>query len=330
MTRNIESDVLSEVLRVVKLDSAFFFNADFSAPWAVQAQRSCEYVSHLSPGAGHLIIYHLVTEGSAYVRLHDGQTQQLVAGDIVTFPHGDEHIIGNGREVQVTGAGKILEHLLAKGLSVARIGGGGELTRIVCGFLACEPQLSGVLLGGLPSLVKVNIRGDSSGQWLENSIRFSVTQANAQGYGNKAVLAKLSEALFVETIRRYILNLPPEQKGWLAGVRDPAVGKALAALHRSPDRAWTIVDLAQEVGISRSVLVERFRDYLGEPPMTYLTQWRLQMGAQKLAGTPSGVAEIAADVGYDSEAAFNRAFKRRFGLPPGRYRKEFRRGRDTT
>jgi transcriptional regulator GlxA family with amidase domain len=188
--------------------------------------------------------------------------------------------------------------------------------------MACEPQLSRVFLGGLPPILKVSIRNDASGQWLEDSIRYSVGHADTSRPGNEAVLAKLSEVLFVETLRRYIALLPREHTGWLAGVRDPEVGKALALLHRKPAHPWTIAALASEVGISRSVLAERFRRYLSETPMAYLTRWRLQLGAQMLTSTSRGVAHIAAEVGYESEPSFNRAFKREFGLPPARFRRQ--------
>jgi transcriptional regulator GlxA family with amidase domain len=190
----------------------------------------------------------------------------------------------------------------------------------------CDPQLSRVFLAGLPPILKVNIRNGAAGRWLENSIRFSVEEADASRAGGEAVMTKLSEVLFVETLRRYISELPPEQTGWLAGARNPEVGKALALLHRHPAQPWTIADLAQEVGQSRSVLAERFRHYLGEPPMSYLTRWRLQLGAQMLKSSSRSVAEIAADVGYESEAAFNRAFKRNHRIPPARFRSEFRAG----
>jgi transcriptional regulator GlxA family with amidase domain len=170
----------------------------------------------------------------------------------------------------------------------------------------------------------VNIREDDSGKWLENSIRYSIAEMSTPAAGSEAVLAKLCEALFVETLRRYVVNHPEEQTGWLAAARDPEVGKVLALMHGNPSTPWTIADLAREVGVSRSVLAERFRDYLGEPPVSYLTAWRLQMGARMLNSTSHSVAQIAAEVGYESEQAFNRAFKRKFGNPPARYRNELK------
>jgi AraC-like DNA-binding protein len=314
-------DVLSEVLKVVKLDSAIFFNAEFSTPWCLHSPESRRVAPVLAPGAGHLIIYHLLVEGDAYAHLSEGARVPLRAGDIVTFPHGDAHFLGSGSTEQVMEAADALAGAGTRGLAMVRTGGGGSASRFICGFLACDPQLGQTFLGGLPPLIKVNIRDDPSGQWLENSLRFSVNEAAAARAGADAMLAKLSEVVFVETVRRYVRDLPEEQTGWLAGARDPHVGKALTLIHRRHADPWTITSLAQEVGVSRSVLAERFRHFLGEPPMTYLTRWRLRLGAQALTASSRSVAEVAAGAGYESEAAFNRAFKREFGLPPARYRK---------
>jgi AraC-like DNA-binding protein len=242
----------------------------------------------------------------------------------VIFPHGHAHILENGPPTESVDMEKELARIVSQGLKLSRVGGGGEVTRFVCGFMACEPRLSQVFLSGLPPLFKVNIRNDASGRWLENSIRFSVNEADASRAGGEAVLAKLSEVLFVETLRVYITHLPPEQTGWLGGARDSEVGKTLALMHRNPAHPWTIATLAKEAGVSRSVLAERFRHYLNEPPMAYLTRWRLQLGAQKMASTSHSVAQIAAEVGYESETAFNRAFKREFKTPPARFRSQSR------
>ena len=316
----IGMDVLSTILKTVRLEGAMFYNAEFSEPWSFRAPASMQVAAYLSQEPRHVIIYHLLTQGHAYANVEGGPRLRLEAGDIVVFPHGDPHFMGNGRDVEPRDNGAMLEEILTHGLKVARMGGGGELTRFICGYLVCDPHLSKAFLGGLPPVFKVSIGRDSSGRWLENSIRFSVEHAAASQTGSEIVVAKLSEVLFVETIRRYVDLLPEGQTGWLAGARDPDVGTALALLHRDPSHAWTIADLAKQVGVSRSVLAERFRHFLGVPPMSYLTRWRLQVGAQLLTTTSRSVAEIAVTVGYDSEPAFNRAFKREFGHPPARFR----------
>jgi len=318
-------DVLSEVLRAVKLEGALFFNGEFSAPWCLKSALSPAVAHTLSPGAGHLIIFHFLTEGRAYARLPEGRREELGAGDIVIFPHGNAHFLGNGSPEKPVDSFQTFAKNLTQGLKVARFGGGGETTKFVCGFLACDPRLSEVFLAGLPPILRVPAVKDASGQWLEHAIRFSVGEEGGSNAGSGLVVAKLSEVLFVETLRRYILGLPPGETGWLAGARDPVIGQALALLHREPAHPWTISDLAKRVGLSRTRLAERFRHFLGESPIAYLAQWRLKLGAEMLQSTENSVAEVSAAVGYGSEAAFNRAFKRQFACPPA----HFRRSRNT-
>jgi AraC-like DNA-binding protein len=313
-------DVLSEILRVVKLEGALFFNAEFTAPWCL-ASGSRAMAPYLAPAAGNLIIYHFLTEGRGYAELADGHREELTAGDIVVLPHGDAHLLGNGAAAERFDSAQFFANSLSPGLKLARFGGGGETTKFVCGFMMCDPRLSEGFLAGLPKIFTVNIVREPSAQWLEQSIRFSVNEVNGSHAGGGLVLAKLAELLFVETLRRYINALPSDQTGWLAGARDPVVGQALAVLHRESAHPWTISDLARRVGLSRTRLAERFQHFLGESPMAYLAQWRMKLGAQILQSTGNSVAEVAAAVGYGSEAAFNRAFKREFDCPPGQFRR---------
>jgi AraC-like DNA-binding protein len=323
-------DVLSEVLKAVKLDGAVFFHGEFSSPWCSRQPDACAMASYLSANTKHVIIYHLVTEGRGYARVEqNGRAISLEAGDIIIVPHGDAHLMGNGPPVTPVDSSEQLRQVLAEGKMLSQFGGGGELTRLVCGYMTCDPQLSQVFLAGLPPIVKVHIRDNPSGRWVEDTLRYSVNHAEASGPGGAAVIAKLSEVLFVETLRRYIEKLPRTQTGWLAGVRDPDVGKALALLHKQPAHPWTIATLASEVGLSRSVLAERFQHYLSDTPIGYLTRWRLQLAAQLLTSTSKSVAEVAGDVGYESEPSFNRAFKREFGLPPARFRSQSKSDRST-
>jgi AraC-like DNA-binding protein len=318
-------DAFSEILSAVKLNGAVYFTAHFSAPWGVSASGSDQFAATFSLGPAHLVFYHLVLEGRAAVELEGGQSLELQPGDVVIFPHGDAHHIfsGKGATRPYPNYG-ISAKIKARDLSPLHAGGGGALSRFVCGYMTLDPNLSKPILSGLPAVFKVNLRSDRSGQWLENSILHLVEEAASERIGSEAMLAKLSEALFVDTLRRYVAGLPEQQMGWLAGARDPIVGKSLGLMHSRIAHPWTIADLADAVGISRSALVERFTRYVSEPPMAYLTRWRLQLAARSLEKTSRGVAEIASDVGYESEAAFNRAFKREFGRPPGRYRGEHR------
>jgi len=321
-------DAFSQILSGVKLNGAVFFTAEFSAPWGLTTAASNVIAAGIAPGAEHLVLYHLVVEGGAVVELADGQRTELTPGDIVIFPHGDPHHMSSGKGA--TGPFPnygISAKIKSRDLSPLRAGGGGAISRFVCGWMTCDPYLSRPILSGLPPVFKVNIRTDRSGEWLENSILHLVEESASGRIGSEAMLAKLSEALFVDTLRRYVASLPEQQTGWLTGARDPIVGKSLGLLHSRIAHPWTIADLADQVGISRSALVERFTRYLSEPPMTYLTRWRLQLAARSLERTSRGVAEIGSDVGYESEAAFNRAFKREFGQPPGRYRSDHKSAR---
>jgi AraC-like DNA-binding protein len=314
-------DALSEALNSVRMTGAIFFHAECSAPWGFAVPPIHKVAHVLAPGTERLVSYHLVSEGKAVARFDGMPDMTLTAGDIVIIPHGAPHTVFNGTPATMVDSGASLSKYLAGSLNTMQLGGGGEMTRFVCGYFGCERHADRLFLAGLPTVIQIHIRGDASGAWLENSILHLVSEAASGRPGRTVLLSKMAEALFVETLRRYMEQLPAEQTGWLAGARDPVVGGALALLHRKPGAPWTVAELAAEVGTSRSVLVERFARFLGEPPLTYLARWRLQQAATLLRTTRRTVLHVAIEVGYESEAAFNRAFKREFGLPPAQYRK---------
>lgn len=314
-------DAFSEILSGIKLNGAVFFSAAFSAPWGFSAPVSQAIAAKVAPGAEYLVPYHLLIDGAAVIDLDGGRSFELAPGDVVIFPQGGAHHMRSSREAKPPFPNYGIDaKIKARDLSPLHAGGGGDVTRFVCGYLTCDPALSRPILGGLPPVFKVNVRQDASGHWLETSMLHLVDEAVSGRVGSEAMMAKLSEALFIDTLRRYVGGLPEQEQGWLAGARDPIVGRSLGLMHSRVAHPWTIADLAEHVGISRSALVERFTRYLSEPPMTYLTRWRLQLAARSLECTSRGVADIGVDVGYESEAAFSRAFKREFGQPPGRYR----------
>jgi len=317
-------DAFSEVLSGVRLKGAMFFSAEFSAPWRLSTPHCRVLAPALVPGAAHMVVYHFVVEGTARAGVEDGPDVDLSPGDIVAFPHGDPHYLSAGAGTKPLESAALLQRITTGDLSPMQAGGGGPITRFVCGYLTLDPLLCGPILESLPPILKVNVRTDRAGQWLEQSILHLLEEAASDRAGSDAMLAKLSEALFVDTVRRHVAGLPNQSTGWLAGARDPVVGKSLALLHKRPEHPWTIAELATSVGVSRSALVERFTRYLSDPPMAYLTGWRLRLAAQALTTSPKGVADVAAAVGYESEAAFNRAFKRAFGMPPARYRRHTR------
>jgi AraC-like DNA-binding protein len=317
-------DALSAALSSVRMTGAIFAEATCTTPWgfAVPAIDALERVVHkLAPGTERVVGYHLVTEGRALVGVEGSADVPVMAGDIVIIPHGDPHTITNGAPSQLVDSSAALSRWLAGDVSSIELGGGGEKTHFVCGYFGCERHAARLFLAGLPSVIKINLRSDATGQWLESSIRHLLDEAKSRRPGGTVVLSKMAEAFFIETLLRYMQQLPPEQRGWLAGARDPVVGGALALLHRQPCHPWTVAELATKVGASRSLLGERFVQFLGEPPLTYLARWRLQLAARLLQTTQKTVVQVATDVGYESEAAFNRAFKREFDLPPARYRR---------
>lgn len=314
-------DALSEALNAVRMTGAIFFNAECTAPWGFAVPHLQQVAHVLAPGTERLVSYHLVTEGKAIVRFSGHEDVTIAAGDIVIVPHGDPHTVSNGSPSALIDSGASVGKALAGHLMSMRLGGGGEMTHFVCGYFGCERHADRLFLAGLPTLIKIHIRGDAAGAWLENSIRHLVSEVSSGRPGHTVLLSKMAEALFIETLRRYMEQLPAEQTGWLAGARDPVVGATLALLHRKPCHHWTMSELSAEIGVSRSVLAERFARFLGEAPLTYLARWRLQLAARTLQTSRKTILQLATDVGYESEAAFNRAFKREFGVPPARYRK---------
>lgn len=315
-------DALSAALNSVHMTGAIFYHAVCTAPWGFAVPPLHSVAHRLAPGTERLLGYHLVTEGEALVRFDDTTEVQLTAGDVVIIPHGDAHKVTNGSPSMLMDSGASLGNYLVGDLHTMQLGGGGDVTHFICGYFGCERHADRLFLAGLPKIIKINIRCDAAGEWLETSIKHLVSQTDSGRPGQTALLSKMAEALFIETLRRYMEQLPPEQTGWLAGARDPVVGAALALLHRKTCEPWTLDALAAAVGTSRSVLAERFTHLLGEAPLHYLARWRLQLAARLLQTSRKTIMALALDVGYESEAAFNRAFRREFGIPPGRYRKQ--------
>ena len=314
-------DALSQALAAVRTTGAIFSTVACSAPWGFSVPGVRDAGRLLAPGTERIVSYHLVTEGEAHVRLADEGDLVAGPGDIVVLPHGDPHTVSYGSPTTLVESAMPIAEVLSGRPRAVTFGGGGELTRIVCGFFGCERHADRLFLAGLPRVFKVNVRSDAAGSWLESSVLHLVAESASPRPGTATLLAKTAEAMFVETLRRYMGAMPEDHTGWLAGARDPIVGGALARLHRDPHRSWTVAELAAEVGASRSVLGERFSRFLGEPPLAYLARWRLQLAARSLETTEKAVLEIAMEVGYQSEPAFNRAFKRQFGVPPARYRR---------
>ena len=312
-------DALSEILKVVQLSGAIFFDARFTSPWAIASRASTAMAPMLGFGSERILLYHYMVEGSCLVVLEGEQPLRVSAGDIIVFPHGDAHLMASSPEVRPEPMDP--QALLRERPRVLQLGGGGEATRFICGYMVCDPRLFQPVLAALPKVVKLSLPGLAPGRWLEASLQHAVREAGSPGPGTDGVLAKLSEAMVMETLRLYVAELAPEQPGWLSGLRDRIVGKCLALMHARPAHAWTVDSLAREVGASRSVLAERFTHFVGQSPMLYLGRWRMALATRYLRRSSLNLASIAAEVGYETDAAFSRAFRREFGVPPATWRR---------
>jgi AraC-like DNA-binding protein len=313
-------DALSETLRVVRLVGAIFIQGRFSAPWCYQSPRADSAAPLLEPGAERVVIFHLITEGECFVEIDGDPPVHLKAGDAVVFPQGHAHRMCSAPGLEPA-KGARLESILSRRPRKLVYGGGGSTTRLVCGYLACDTRLARLLLRGLPSLMRVSVRGSNAGMWLEASLQYALAEARSPRPGGAGVLAKLAEVLFIEVLRLYMNEQSAGRAGWLAAVRDRIVGAALTQLHTRPAHTWTLASLARAVGTSRSVLADRFQHLVGSAPMEYLTQWRMLLAANLLCGSNAPLGRIAEDIGYQTDTAFIRAFRREYGMPPAAWRR---------
>jgi AraC-like DNA-binding protein len=313
-------DALSDMLSVVRMVGAIFFNAKFTAPWCYQSPHADAAAPLLAPGAERVVIFHMITEGECYAEVDGQPPMHLIAGDAVVFAQGDRHRMTSKPGVEPAKGARLDAVLLRRPRQIV-YGGGGPATRLICGYMACDARLARMLLAGLPPLVKVNVRGSNAGTWLEASLRYALAEARSPRPGGAGVLAKLAEVLFIEVLRLYMSDRSDDRTGWLAGVNDRIVGAALRLLHKSPAHAWTLEELAHAAGTSRSVLAQRFQRLVGSSPMQYLTQWRMLLASNLLRGGNTPMARIAEAVGYQTDSAFSRAFRREFGSPPATWRR---------
>jgi AraC-like DNA-binding protein len=314
-------DALSDVLRVIRLKGGVFLHAEFTAPWCIVSQITGEDFGRRLQGAEHLVLYHYVVEGHLRAQIPNREPVAIEAGEVLILPYNDRHLLGSHLDLPPVPAKQVVRVPPDGGLAVIRHGGGGEKTRVVCGYLGCDRTHGNPLTSALPPIVRFDARKGSVAALMKSSLEFAADEIAARRAGSEAVLAKLSELLFVEALRHYVEGLPDQQTGWLAGLKDPFVSRALSLLHGRVAQQWTVDDLGRDIGLSRSALADRFTRLIGEPPMRYLARWRLQLAAHHLRSGDMPLARIAEQVGYESGAAFNRAFKRSFGVPPATWRK---------
>ena len=313
-------DPLSDLLRVVRLDGAFFYPVEAVAPWGVESAAARELAPRILPHAEHLIAYHILSEGRCFAGVLGEEQVELAPGDMIVFPHGDANLMSSARGLRVMPG--VNTAAPARYPAAVHIGEPGPVgATFVCGFLGCDRLPFNPLLAALPRMLHVRGLSDA---WLDTFARRLTEESRLDRPGADTVLTRLAELMFIEVLRRYLEGLPQGQTGWLAGLRDEVVGRVLALLHARPGHPWTLDELAREAGSSRSSVAKRFTELVGQPPMQYLTEWRMQVAANLLAQTGAKVSTVGAEVGYDSEAAFSRAFKKATGLAPGAWRERRR------
>lgn len=337
-------DVLSDTLKVVRLSGAVFLRAKLPSPWAVASATASELAEYLRLPSDCIAVFHILARGSCWLSTPGSAPVLLKAGDAVLLPQNCPHVVGSDWSLDPISFRAVLPATMPPDGITEVVGGSvGEMTQLICGYLHCDQRFN-PLLGALPDVMVVHPNHDGReaeakaetelsgagagavalaiqpGDWLETTLRHTVEEALGERPGNADMLARLSEILFVEVVRRYMQQLPVAQHGWLAGVSDPVVGHALRLLHARPEHSWTVEDLAQAVAVSRSSLAQRFTTLIGETPMHYLAAWRIQLAKYLLKQTNLNLVEVAQRVGYDSDVAFNRAFKRHVGQPPAAWR----------
>ena len=311
-------DALSDVLRAVRLSGAFFFDVHACAPWVAETPLGKSVVDAMFPGSDHLISYHAILEGTCWCTLEGEEPIKLSAGDIIVLPQGDTHVLTT--EVGMRKSPEMsLYRMPENGRLPSRISvgtEGGAPAHFVCGFLGCDSRPYNPLLTALPRVIRIS---DHASGALGAYFRAALAESKGR-MGGECMLGRISELMFVDVVRRYLETLPEGRTTWLSGLRDPYVGRALTALHEDPSRDWTLETLAHEAALSRSAFAERFAEYVGQPPMQYLTNWRMQLATNYLRNGTESIASVANRIGYDSEAAFSRAFKKAVGVPPSEWR----------
>jgi len=319
------ADVLADVLRSVRLTGSMLFVVDATTPWHTWAPRAEAFRPVVLPASQHLVSFHVVTRGRCWAGLRDAAPEPFGAGDVLVVPHGDEYFLAEpldaGASYGPDEAVAFFRSMAAGELPgvVVEGGGGAEQAQFICGFLGCDRRPFNPVLQALPRMMHLRA-ADPAADRMQHLIDFALCELHERSSGSRDVLLRLAELMFIEVVRRHIETMPVAQTGWLAGLNDPLVARSLALLHGAPARRWTLDALAAAAGASRSVLAERFALLVGQPPMHYLTQWRMQLATRLLVESGAKVAAVAAAIGYESEAAFSRAFKKSAGVAPADWR----------
>ena len=332
------ADTLSHVLRSVRLKGVLFFDVECAEPWVTEAPAASAMASTVMPDSEHLMAYHVVIRGQCWGNVVGEAPVRLRAGDVIVFPHGDAHVVSSEPGMRATPDMDFLNHSQRPQLpfrlqqAAGRWGIASEQAlptdaSLLCGFLGCDRRPFNPLLATLPRMIHAPAADAGPDDWIVHFARIATTESRDKRLGGEAVLERMSEMMFVELLRRYLQRLPKNHSGWFGGLRDRYVGRALGLMHAQPAAHWTSESLADRVGLSRSALHERFVHFIGLPPIQYLINWRMQLASQLLTASNAPLASIALDTGYESEAAFSRAFKRTVGVSPSVWRRSRTNGR---
>ena len=315
------ADLLSDVLDSMHLAGAVLFRAEFGEPWSIAVPDAGQLARTLPFRTEHLIPFHVIADGGCWLEAGEQNPVWLKAGDAILLPYGDMHHLRGREPAQTVHVSQLLPAPPWSDMFVLEHGGNGSSTTMICGFLQCDELLFNPVLRNLPRVLHVSPEATTSDSWLASTIRQTAQEASKPSPGSRSMLPRLTELMFVEILRKHMQSLTAAEAGWLAAFNDPVAGAALTCLHTAPLRNWNVPELARHVGVSRTVLAERFKHFLDQPPMKYLARWRLQLAAQQLKSSDLPLKTIADQGGYDSEAAFSRAFKRCFGSSPGDWRR---------
>lgn len=303
------TDPLGETLHLLRLNGTLYCRSELTAPWGVEL-----------PAFDGQMMFHVITSGHCWLEVEGEQPRLLQQGSLALVPHGNGHSIRSHPTADAEPLFDIPVEQVSERYEIMRYGGGGDLTQLTCGVVRFDHVAGQQLIAQLPKVLQIDTWEDEDGSWLQSTLRFIAREARELRPGGETVITHLADILIIQAIRSWIDSAPEADQGWLAALRDDQVGKALAAIHREPDKDWTVASLAKEVGMSRSGFSARFTNLVGESAKRYLTQWRMQLARTQLQQSSDSLSVLAERLGYQSEAAFSRAFKRVFGVPPGSVR----------
>jgi AraC-like DNA-binding protein len=314
-------DALADILKAARLSGGVFFRAEFSAPWCLGGLLTPEMCAPFVGRAQHLVPYHFLVDGEIVVSVNDEPARVLRGGEVVLFPRNEFHVMASDRGLTPVPPADVVLRGVRDKIGTIRYGGSGKTATFVCGYLGCDHLLANPVISSLPPMMVLRIEDSPAAAWIRSTFEYGAHEAAAGRQGSSAVLAKLAELLFVGAVREHLQASPPERTGWLAGLRDPAISRVLALMHGDVAYPWSVEELGRKAGISRSSLADHFNRLLGVSPMHYLADWRLQMAGQMLRESTDPLARVAERIGYESEAAFSRAFKKKFGQAPASWRR---------